>query len=101
MRNLQSDVVAILNASDNLYDGFKSYNKIAKSGKVGKAWAEIIEKISNMNWLRRKLKKGFKIVDIGIDSKRIKRSSSCFFEKAFLNIWNSRNIWKLSCHKGD
>ena len=62
-------VAQFLNASDNLYDGFKSYNKIAKSGKVGKAWAEIIGKISNMNWLRRKLKKGFKIVDIGIDSK--------------------------------
>ena len=40
-----------VNATDNIYDGFKAYIKLASLGKGGKALAEIGGKSTNIAWL--------------------------------------------------
>ena len=87
-----------VNATDNLYDGFQAYGKLSKLGKGGKALAEIGGKASNIVWLYGKLRSGYKVIDIGIDSTRLIRSSSYIVERIVLGIWKSRNIWKWIYH---
>ena len=98
-------VSQFVNAADNLYDGFTYYNKLSSLGKGGKILAEIGGKISNITWLFGKLRKGYTIIDIGIDISRVSsktgrliRSSSYITERIFLGIWQSRNLWKLTYH---
>lgn len=91
-------VSQFVNATDNIYDGFKAYDTLKDLGKGGKALAEIAGKADNMVWLYGKLRKGYTVIDIGIDTIRTARSSSYFFERILLNIWKYRNIWKLPYH---
>ena len=67
--------------------------------------AEIGGKASNLAWLYGKLRKGYTVIDIGIDIGRVSnqtgklvRSSSYIAEKILLGIWKYRNIWKLAYH---
>jgi len=94
-------VSQFVNATDNLYDGFKSYGKLSSLGKGGKALAEIGGKASNLAWLYGKVRCGYTVVDIGIDIGRTTRSSSYITEKVFLGIWKHRNKWKLLYHIWD
>ena len=87
-----------VNATDNLYDGFKSYKKLSSLGKGGKVLAEIGGKSSNIAWLYGKLRSGYKVIDIGIDTVRTTRSSSYIVERITIAIWKSRNIWKWIYH---
>ena len=87
-----------VNATENLYSGFKAYDSLSHLCKGGKVLAEICGKADNMMWLYGKLRKGYTIVDIGIDIGRTVRSSSYFFEKLFLNVWKYRNVWKFPYH---
>ena len=87
-----------VNANDNLYDGFKAYDRLSDLGKGGKILAEIGGKSDNLAWLYGKLRRGYTVVDIGIDIGRTARSSSYFFERFLLTIWKYRNIWKLPYH---
>ena len=87
-----------VNAIDNLYDGFKSYKKLSSLGKGGKVLAEIGGKSSNIAWLYGKLRSGYKVIDIGIDTVRTTRSSSYIVERITIAIWKSRNIWKWIYH---
>lgn len=87
-----------VNATDNLYDGFRAYDKLNDLGKGGKVLAEIGGKSDNLAWLYGKLRTGYTVVDIGIDIKRTTRSSSYFFESLLLNSWKYRNIWKMPYH---
>ena len=89
-------VSQFFNATDNLYDGFKSYGKLVKEGKYIRA--ELFGKMSNAAWLYGKLRKGYTVIDIGIDIGRTSRSSSYILEKIVLNIWKYRNAWKLPYH---
>lgn len=91
-------VSQFVNATDNLYDGYKAYNRLKNIGKYGIILAEIGGKTSNIYWLYKKLRKGFTIIDIGIDISRTVRSSSYIFERIFIGIWNTRDIWKASYH---
>ena len=91
-------VSQFVNATDNLYDGFKSYNTLSNLGKSGKVLAEIAGKTSNASWLYGKLHKGYRIIDIGIDSKRIARSSSYALERFILTGWQYRNVAKGIMH---
>jgi len=98
-------VSQFVNATDNLYDGFKAYNKLSSQGKLGKAIAEIGGKLDNLSWLYRKLRKGYTVIDIGIDvlkvsekTGRLVRSSSYLFERILLKVWKYRNIWKWLYH---
>ena len=88
-------VSQFVNAADNLYEGFTHYNRLSSLGKGGKFLAEIGGKGSNVIWLYKKARKGYTIIDIGIDIKRATRSSSYITEKIFLSIWKTRNIWKF------
>ena len=45
-----------------------------------------------------KLRSGYRVIDIGIDSTRLIRSSSYIAERIALGIWKSRNIWKWVYH---
>ena len=86
------------NALNNLYYGFKSYNKLASMGKLGKLGAEMIGKTQNALWLFGKLRKGYTVLDIGFDMAKIAkgiRSSSYAMEKFIVLLWNARNIWKF------
>lgn len=83
------------NATDNLYDGFKAYNRLAGLGKGGKMIAEIGGKGSNALWLINKLRSGYDVIDTGLDIFRTTRSSSYRLEKFMLAIWKTRNVWKL------
>ena len=83
------------NVLDNLYDGFSLYDKLAAKGKLGTIFAEIGGKLSNAGWLFNKLRKGYTILDIGIDAVRTVRSSSYKLEKVILMLWKTRNIWKI------
>lgn len=94
-------VSQFVNASDNLYDGFKAYNTLSDLGKGGKVLAEIGGKISNATWLYEKLRDGYRVIDIGIDSMRTVRSSSYCMEKIILGVWESRNVWKWFYHIDD
>lgn len=85
-------------STDELYDGFKLYKTWSQKGKLGKFFAEIVAKVDNLLWLYGKLRKGYQIIDTGIDVLRPFRSSSYIVERAFMTIWDSRNIWKLSYH---
>lgn len=96
--NRVKDTAMIIGHLDDLYDGFKLYNKLENIGKGGKVLAEIGGKISNMSWLYSKLRKGYKIVDIGIDIGRVGRSSSYIAERILVTIWKYRNLWKWSYH---
>ena len=98
-------VSQFVNATDNLYDGFKAYNKLSSQGKLGKAIAEIGGKLDNLSWLYRKLRKGYTVIDIGIDVLKVSektgslvRSSSYLFERILLKVWKYRNIWKWLYH---
>lgn len=91
-------VSQFVNATDNLYDGFQAYDKLSRLGKGGKVLAEIGGKASNIAWLYGKLRSGYKVIDIGIDSTRLIRSSSYIAERIALGIWKSRNIWKWIYH---
>ena len=91
-------VSQFVNATDNLYDGFKSYKKLSSLGKGGKVLAEVGGKASNIMWLYGKVRSGYTVVDIGIDASRIARSSSYIAEKVFLGVWKYRNVWKFSYH---
>ena len=91
-------VAQFVNASDNLYDGFKSYQKLSNLGNGGKVLAEIGGKASNISWLYGKVRRGYTVIDIGIDFRRATRSSSYITEKIFLGFWKYRNVWKLSYH---
>ena len=93
-----NQVAKTVNATDNLYQGFKSYRKWAAQGIVGKTFAEIIGKSSNAFWLYGKLRSGYKVIDIGIDITRETRSSSYMLERAIMSTWRYRNLWKLSIH---
>ena len=97
MKRVQT-VSQFVNAADNLYDGFKSYKKLSELGAGGKILAEIGGKASNITWLYGKVRKGYTVVDIGIDMGRATRSSSYITERIFLGIWKYRNIWKLPYH---
>ena len=88
-------VSQFVNAADNLYDGFKYYNRLSDLGKGGKVLAEIGGKASNVAWLYGKARRRYTIIDIGIDIKRTTRSSSYITEKIFLSIRQTRNIWKF------
>ena len=92
------DTAMYMDNLDNLYDGFKSYKKLSDLGKGGKILAEIGGKASNIAWLYGKVRKGFTVVDIGIDIGRLTRSSSYIAERIFLAVWKYRNIWKLVGH---
>lgn len=87
-----------VNATDNLYDGFKSYKKLSSLGKGGKVLAEIGGKSSNIAWLYGKLRSDYKVIDIGIDTVRTTRSSSYIVERITIAIWKSRNICKWIYH---
>ncbi len=91
-------VSQFVNATDNLYDGFKAYDKLSKLGKGGKVLAEICGKTSNVAWLYGKLRSGYRVVDIGIDSARLARSSSYIAERITIGVWKSRNLWKWIYH---
>ena len=91
-------VSQFLNATDNLYDGFKIYNKISDLGTGGKILAEIGGKIDNVAWLYGKLRSGYRVVDIGIDSTRIIRSSSYIVERVTMWLWKNRNLCKWLYH---
>ncbi len=84
------------NATNNIYGGFQAYNRMANMGKVGKIGAEVFGKIHNANWLMKKLRTGYNVIDIGLDMFKAKRSSSYMMERIILNIWETRNIWKFS-----
>lgn len=60
--------------------------------------AAIGGKTSNILWLYSKVRTGYKIIDIGIDSTRVIRSSSYITEKISLLIWQTINIWKFFFH---
>lgn len=92
------DTAVMLDCLDNLYDGFKYYDRLVDLGKGGKVLAEIGGKASNVTWLYGKLRSGYKVVDIGIDIGRAARSSSYIVERIFGAIWKSRNLWKWSYH---
>lgn len=91
-------VAQFVNATENLYDGFKSYDRLNGFGKTGKVLAEIGGKTSNITWLFGKLRTGYNVIDIGIDSVRTARSSSYITEKFIIGIWKTRNIWKWGYH---
>ena len=83
------DFAKAVGASDNLYDGFSLYGKWAQKGYFGKIFAEIGGKLSNATWLLGKLRSGYTIFDIGIDSARAQRSSSYFLEQIITALWES------------
>ena len=91
-------VSQFVNATDNIYGGFKAYDRLHDVGTIGKIGAEIGGKGSNTIWLYGKLRSGYTVVDIGIDSMRTVRSSSYLTEKIVINIWRTRNIWKAAYH---
>ncbi len=91
-------VSQFVNATDNLYEGFKAYDKLSKMGKGGKMLAEFCGKASNVAWLYGQLRSGYQVVDIGIDSIRTIRSSSYIAERITIGIWKSRNFWKWLYH---
>ena len=96
-------VSQFVNATDNLYDGYKLYGVYSSFGKVGKIVAEIGGKFENALWLLDKLKEGYNIIDIGIDigrgtGKFYNRSSSYFLERTILWIWKNRNLIKSFIH---
>ena len=104
----------LLHASDNLYDGFNSYNKIADLGsviykskktqkvyKIGVIPAELLAKSHNALWLIGKLRSGYTVLDIGVDLAKISKgikSSSYAMEQIILMLWKMRNIFKLYGH---
>ncbi len=92
------DFAKAIDATDNLYNGFKYYNNLSDLGKAGKIAAEIAGKASNFAWLYNKLRTGYKIYDIGTDVNRALRSSSYIMEKVTLALWETRNLWKLGIH---
>ena len=92
------DTALLLDRVDDLYDGFKYYNNLKKLGKGGKILADIGGKADNMIWLYSRLKSGYKIVDIGIDLARKKRSGSYIAERMLSAIWKYRNFWKGLYH---
>ena len=83
------------NAADNLYDGFKAYDRLLGFGKAGKVLAEIGGKGSNALWLMNKLRNGYNVIDTGLDVFRAVRSSSYYMERVILFLWKTRHIWKL------
>ncbi len=91
-------VSQFVNATDNLYDGFKAYDRLSDMGKAGTVLAEVGGKASNIAWLYGKVQSGYKIVDIGIDVGRSARSSSYMAERIFLSIWKYRNGIKFVGH---
>ena len=91
-------VAQFVNAADNLYGGFSAYKKLSSIGKVGRVLAEIGGKATNIAWLYGKLRRGYTIIDIGIDVGRTVRSSSYFVEKTVLGFWKWRNFWKQLYH---
>ena len=96
--NRVQDTSMIVGHFDDLYDGFKAYDKLSDLGKGGKALAEIGGKTSNAAWLYSKLRKGYTVLDIGIDIGRYRRSSSYIMERFILGIWKYRHFWKLLIH---
>ena len=100
----------LLDVSENLYHGYKGYEKIANTGRViytssrtqkayraGILIAEPLAKIHNASWLLGKLRLGYTILDIGADVKKVAkglRSSSYIMERGILTIWEIRNLWK-------
>ena len=99
--NRVQDTAMLIGHTNDLYGGFKAYNKLSKMGKGGKILAEVGGKASNIAWLYGKVRSGYKIIDIGIDIGRIGRSSSYITERIFLGVWQTRNIWKWTYHWGD
>ena len=87
-------------AAKELYKGFDNYEKLERSGKMGKCIAEVCGKTDNAVWITNKLRNNYKIIDIGADlSKGVhKLSKSCQVEHAAIKVWETRNIWKLSYH---
>lgn len=73
----------MLDCLDNLYDGFKYYDKLSKVDKGGKVLAEIGGKTSNVAWLYGKLRGGYTVVDIGINIGIATRKSSYIVERIF------------------
>ena len=91
-------VSQFVNATDNLYDGYQMYGVYSTFGKTGKLVAEVGGKVDNALWLLDKLRDGYTIVDIGIDSGRLIRSSSYAMERVILWTWRYRNKIKLAWH---
>lgn len=63
--------------------------------KAGKLLAEIGGKADNAAWLYGKLRKGYTVIDVGVDFCREKRSSSYAMEKIILRIWDNRTLIKM------
>jgi RHS repeat-associated protein len=97
MRRVET-VSQFVNASDNIYGGFKAYDRLKDIKHGGKILADVFGKSSNIIWLYGKLRSGYRVVDIGIDSTRLIRSSSYFVEKVFVGVWKTRNAWKAVLH---
>ena len=74
------------------------YDIYSSAGKTGKLIAEIGGKVDNMAWLYDKLRRGYTVVDIGIDATRVARSSSYMFEQILLWSWKKRNTFKWFMH---
>ncbi len=96
--NRVQDTAMLVGHLDDLYGGFKAYNNLSSFGKLGKIFAEVGGKAHNAVWLFSKLRKGYTVLDIGIDLSRIGRSSSYFVERTILSIWKYRNAWKILYH---
>ena len=86
MSRVQETAIA-LGCVDEIYTGFKYYDKLQKNGKAGEILAEIGGKASNLAWLYSKLRSGYQVVDIGIDSLRIARSSSYILERVSSSLF--------------
>jgi len=90
--NRVTDTVNLIGKSDNPYDVWKGYDRVAS---FSKPLANGLSVAHNGGWLFGKLRKGYTVIDIGITTTHRGRGLWYGTERFVLATWQTRSIWKL------
>ena len=87
------NTATLIGKADNLYQGWKGYDKAATGLK--RLTHNSIQTLHNSGWMFGKLRNGYTVIDIG--TKTIHKSFGLWYgaERVTIGLWRTRNVWKL------
>ena len=91
--NRVTNVAQLLDKTSDLYKVWKGYDVTAKGLK--RFLHNSISVSHDAFWLYRKLRSGYTVIDIGLSTVYSAYGLWYGAEKLILNIWISRNLWKV------
>ena len=83
----------LINQTDNLYDAWKRYDDTATGLK--RIFHNGLLMIHDAGWMYGKLRSGYTVIDIGMTTLHRWRGLYYGAERFIIDLWKTRNLWKL------